>query len=139
MMIEFSKLSQEAKIPVRQTEGSAGFDLHATVHLSVWPEEWMPIKTGIAVRIPEGCVGIIKPRSSLAVKHGINVLAGVIDSDYRGELIVVLINHGDERFDVSAGDRIAQLLVTPIITESVEVARLDDTTRGVNGFGSTGK
>ena len=139
MMIEFSKLSQEAKIPVRQTEGSAGFDLHATVHLSVWPEEWMQIKTGIAVKIPEGCVGIIKPRSSLAVKHGINVLAGVIDSDYRGELIVVLINHGDERFDVSAGDRIAQLLVTPIITESVEVARLDDTARGVNGFGSTGK
>jgi dUTP pyrophosphatase len=139
MMIEFSKLSQEAKIPVRQTEGSAGFDLHATVHLSVWPEEWMPIKTGIAVRIPEGCVGIIKPRSSLAVKHGINVLAGVIDSDYRGELIVVLINHGEDRFDVSAGDRVAQLLVTPIVTESIEVAWLDDTARGVNGFGSTGK
>jgi dUTP pyrophosphatase len=138
MMIEFSKLNTDSLIPKRQTEGSAGFDLHAIENLSVWPGEWEKIKTGISAKIPAGCVGLIKPRSSLAVKCGINVLAGVIDSDYRGELIVVLINHSQTRFDVTAGDRIAQLLVTPVVTELVEVAWLDDTARGSNGFGSTG-
>jgi dUTP pyrophosphatase len=138
-MIEFSKLNQEAKIPVRQTEGSAGFDLHSIDEVSVWPREWVRIRTGVAATIPPGCVGLIKPRSSLAVRHGIGVMAGVIDNDYRGELMVVLINHGEDRFDISVGDRIAQLIVTPIVTESIEVAWLDDTARGANGFGSTGK
>ena len=137
-MIEFSKLNQAALIPVRQTVGSAGFDLHAVEPISIWPDEWEKIKTGISVKIPDGHVGLIKPRSSLAVRHGLDVLAGVIDSDYRGELIVVLINHGSERYDVQLGDRVAQLIVTPIVTEVVEVAWLDDTARGANGFGSTG-
>ena len=137
-MIEFSKINQAALIPARQTEGSAGFDLHAITPISIWPDEWQRIKTGIAVKIPEGHVGIIKPRSSLAVRHGLDVLAGVIDSDYRGELVVVLINHGSERYDVQTGDRVAQLVVTPIVTESIEAAWLDDTARGANGFGSTG-
>lgn len=137
-MIEFSKINQAALIPVRQTEGSAGFDLHAVEPISIWPGEWEKIKTGISVNVPVGCVGLIRPRSSLAARHGLDVLAGVIDSDYRGEVIVVLINLGSERYDVQIGDRVAQLVVTPIITESIEVAWLDDTARGANGFGSTG-
>ncbi len=138
MMIEFSKLSKDSLIPKRHTEGSAGFDLHALDPISIWPDEWQKIKTGISVKIPDGHVGLIKPRSSLAVRHGLDVLAGVIDSDYRGELIVVLINHSSDRYDIGTGDRIAQLIITPVVTESVEVAWLDDTARGSNGFGSTG-
>lgn len=137
-MIEFSKINQAALIPARQTEGSAGFDLHTIAPISIWPDEWQRIKTGVAVKIPEGHVGIIKPRSSLAVRHGLDVLAGVIDSDYRGELVVVLINHGSERYDIQTGDRVAQLLVTQIVTASVEVGSLDETMRGSGGFGSTG-
>ena len=137
-MIEFSKINQAALIPARQTEGSAGFDLHSITPISIWPGEWQKIKTGISVKVPTGCVGLIKPRSSLAARHGLDVLAGVIDSDYRGELIVVLINHGSERYDVQTGDRVAQLVVTPIVTESIEVGSLDETIRGSGGFGSTG-
>lgn len=137
-MIEFTKLNKDAQIPARQTEGSAGFDLHAIEPISIWPEEWQKIKTGIAVKLPYGCAGIIKPRSSLAVRHGLDVLAGVIDSDYRGELVVVLINHGSERYDVQTGDRVAQLLVTQVVTGSIEVGSLDETMRGSGGFGSTG-
>jgi dUTP pyrophosphatase len=136
--IEFSKINQAALIPARQTEGSAGFDLHALEPISIWPGEWQKIKTGISAKVPTGCVGLIKPRSSLAARYGLDVLAGVIDSDYRGELIVVMINFGSERYDVQTGERVAQLVVTPIVTESIEVAWLDDTARGANGFGSTG-
>lgn len=137
-MIEFSKLVAEATIPTRQTEGSAGLDLYSIENVRIRPMEWSKIRTGISLSVPEGHVGLIKPRSGLAVTYGLDVLAGVIDSDYRGELIVILINFGDLSYNVTTGQRIAQLIVTPIVTESIVVNWVDDTERGSNGFGSTG-
>ena len=137
-MIEFSKLVADATIPTRQTDGSAGFDLCSIENVEIQAGDWMRIRTGISLSIPEKHVGLIKPRSGLAVNYGLDVLAGVIDSDYRGELIVVLINFDNSPYYVSTGDRIAQLIVTPIVTDSIVVNWMDDTERGSNGFGSTG-
>jgi dUTP pyrophosphatase len=98
------------------------------------------VPTGLQVAIPEGHVGLVWPRSGLAVRHGIDTLAGVIDSDYRGELRVVLVNHGDEPFRVAPGERIAQLLVQRVERAVFTRAeRLDETARGTGGFGSTGR
>ena len=97
------------------------------------------INTGIGTEFSPGVVGIIKPRSGIAVKFGIDVLAGTIDSDYRGEIRVCLINHGDIEFNIHVGDRIAQILFMPIITETCEGGYLSETERGIGGFGSTGR
>jgi dUTP pyrophosphatase len=138
-LIRFKKLRPDAKIPVRATDGAAGFDLHSTKRIEVPPGQRMLLPTGIACAIPDGWCGQVWPRSGLAVKHGINVLAGMIDSDYRGELHVSLINHGADTWEVKEGDRIAQLVFVQVLTTAVEVDDLDDTARGVGGFGSTGK
>jgi len=138
-MIQFKKLNDAAKIPQRQTPGAGGFDLHTIKDVLVPPERWDILWTGIACAIPEGHVGLIRPRSSLAVRYGVDVLAGVIDSDYRGEIKVLFMNLGYEGVKLEAGDRIAQLLVVPVITESMEVKDLPLTFRGGGGFGSTGK
>jgi dUTP pyrophosphatase len=100
------------------------------------------IKTGIALAIPEGMVGLVCPRSGLALNHGITVLnsPGVIDSDYRGELMVILMNHGSAGFNISIGDRIAQLLITPVMRAVLHDGDdLSETERGSGGFGSTGR
>ena len=139
LQVRFKKLHPDAKIPVRATDGAAGFDLHSTQRIDVPPGQRMLLPTGIACAIPAGWCGQVWPRSGLAVKHGINVLAGMIDSDYRGELHVSLINHGADTLEVKEGDRIAQLVFVQVLTAAVEVEDLDDTARGVGGFGSTGK
>lgn len=127
-------------MPTRATEGSAGYDLSSAIDCDIYPGQRMVVKTGFAWQFPSGYSGQIWPRSGLAAKHGIDVLAGLIDNDYRGEVGVVLINHGDRVFHVSIGDRIAQMvLIAPgaFVAELVEV--LDETQRGDGGFGSTGK
>ena len=137
-MIQFKRLQSNAIVPERKSEGAAGFDLHSTSDLKLRAGEYEVIGTGIACAIPRGTVGLIRPRSGLAVKHGIDVLAGVIDSDYRGELKVVLVNHGGLNVSIEEGDRVAQLVVVPYIADSVHTDILPDTARGDSGFGSTG-
>jgi dUTP pyrophosphatase len=143
-MIGFKKLNEFAVIPTRGSDGAAGFDLHANFsspegHEHISAMRRMLINTGISMEIPEGLFGMIKPRSGLANKHGIDVMAGVIDSDYRGEVKVLLINHGYEPFKVKHGDRIAQIVFMPYVSYASEVLESTETARGDGGFGSTGQ
>ncbi|MGI9666497.1 MAG: dUTP diphosphatase [Acidimicrobiia bacterium] len=121
--------------------GDAGADLTAAIDLVLEPGHRSLIPTGLSIAIPDGYAGLVLPRSGLAVKHGVTVVnsPGLIDSGYRGEVKVGLINHGDEPFAITRGDRIAQLLVTAVPeVEFVLVETLDETERGDGGFGSTG-
>jgi dUTP pyrophosphatase len=130
-----------APLPAYQTSGAAGLDIASAECVTIWPGGRALVSTGWAIAIPEGFEGQIRPRSGLAKKHGITVLntPGTIDSDYRGEVMVLLINHSKEPYTVRPGDRIAQLIIAPVTrVELVEVATLDDTKRGEGGFGSTG-
>lgn len=133
----------EVPMPAYQTAGAAGLDLSAAVAQSVViePGERRFVPTGIAVAIPQGFEGQVRPRSGLALKHGIGIVnsPGTIDSDYRGEIGIVLVNHGSEPFVVTSGTRIAQLVIAPVARVTVEaVDTLDTTDRGAGGYGSTG-
>ncbi|MCM1298492.1 MAG: dUTP diphosphatase [Firmicutes bacterium] len=144
MKIKTKIIRDGAKLPFRATEGSAGADVFACIEdeITIEPGGTKTVPVGIAVEIPAGFGGFVFPRSSLATKHGIALpnCVGVIDSDYRGELCVPLINHGDEAFTVENGDRIAQLVIMPVENAEYEaVDGLTDTARGEGGFGSTGK
>lgn len=137
--LQIKMLSNTAKLPVRASPGAAGYDLFSTDHCVVPAHGRVLVSTGLAIRVPEGCYGRIAPRSGLAVKHGIDVGAGVIDQDYRGEVHVLLFNTGDDSYTVSVGDRIAQLILEQIVTPETQlVGVLDETARGAGGFGSTG-
>lgn len=126
-------------LPRYGSDAAAGADLVAAEAVVIGPGERAAIGTGIHVELPPGHVGLVWPRSGLALKHGIDTLAGVIDSDYRGEVRVVLVNHGREPFAIAPGDRVAQLLVQRVERVSfVAAADLESTTRGTGGFGSTG-
>ena len=130
-------------LPAARTSGSAGLDLSAAVEmpLVIPPGGRALVPTGFAIALPAGHEGQVRPRSGLAIEHGVTVLnaPGTIDADYRGEVKVALINHGDRPFAVTRGMRIAQLVVAPVTAVSlVEVADLDETARGSGGFGSTG-
>ena len=128
-------------LPAYATGGAAGMDVLAAEDVTLAPGERWPVATGIAVAIPHGYEIQVRPRSGLALKHGIGVpnAPGTIDSDYRGELKVILINHGQTPFEVRRGDRIAQLVLAPVVRASwLKVDELDETARGVGGFGSTG-
>ena len=130
-------------LPAYATEDSAGLDLLAAVErdLSLAPGERALVPTGFEVALPEGTEGQVRPRSGLALKHGITVLntPGTIDHGYRGEVGVILINHGRSRFDVEPGMKIAQMVIAPFLSVSVEEAgELSTTARGQGGFGSTG-
>jgi dUTP pyrophosphatase len=141
--LRFRRLSAAARPPAQAREGDAGFDLHSAEAVTIGPGERASIGTGIAVAIPAGHAGLVVPRSGLAARHGISVVnaPGLIDSGYRGELRVLLLNTDRvEPFAVEPGDRIAQLVLVRVETEAVEeVAELDETARGVDGFGSTGR
>lgn len=131
-------LSSQAIPPARQTPGAAGYDLHASEACIVPPKSRMLVKTDIAVMLPKTTYGRIAPRSGMSVK-GIDVAAGVVDSDYRGEVKVLLANTSDAPFIVGLGDRIAQLIITNIVCCPVRCSEtLDSTDRGSGGFGSTG-
>lgn len=140
-MIEVKRIGEHAlPLPSHASYGAAGADLMASVPERIMPGQLAVIPTGFAWAIPDGYVGMIRPRSGLAAKHGIDVLAGVVDSDYRGEVKVVLINHGDRPVVFHKGDRIAQMVIQPVIMSEIEeVSELDDTERGAGGFGSTGQ
>lgn len=127
--------------PARATEHAAASDLLSQENYLLAKGERHLFKTGIRIALPTNCCALILPRSGLALKHGITVAnsPGLIDADYRGEIGVVLINHGDESYMVNYGDRIAQIMVTPFIEpEWIEAEELDETARGTGGFGSTG-
>ena len=138
------KLSHNAQIPIYKTEGSSGMDLMALIEkkITIAPNKSALIPTGLSVAIPDDTEIQIRPRSGLAAKSSITVLntPGTIDSDYRGELKVILFNSGDREFVVNNGDRIAQMVLMPILkVQFEEVSELPKTIRGSGGFGSTGK
>ena len=129
------------ELPDYATDGAAGMDVLAAEDVTLPSGGRHAVATGLAVAIPPGYEIQVRPRSGLALKHGITVpnTPGTIDSDYRGELKVILINHGEEAFDVRRGDRIAQLVLAPVVRLSwLKVDELDHTDRGAGGFGSTG-
>ena len=128
------------ELPEYSSAGAAGADLRAREAVVLAPGGRAAVATGLNVEIPAGHVGLVWPRSGLAVRHGIDTLAGVIDSDYRGEVRVVLVNHGDAEFRIEPGDRIGQLLVQKVERASFSRAgALAATSRGEGGFGSTGR
>ncbi len=139
------KVRDNGKVPQRATAGSAGLDLCAAIDapITLKSGETALIPTGIAIALPNAGYGaFVFPRSGLAVKHGIGLLnsVGVIDSDYRGEIMVGVINQIDKEYTIESGERIAQMVIMPVSTMPVkEVAELDETSRGAGGFGSTGK
>ena len=130
---------QGGAAPEYASPGAAGADLRASEETVLAPGERAAVPTGLRLEIPPGHVGLVWPRSGLAVRHGIDTLAGVIDSDYRGEVRVVLVNHGQEPFRIRAGDRVAQLLVHRVERARFIAAELADSARGEGGFGSTGR
>ena len=138
------KLNSKAQLPKYKTSGSSGMDLMALIEnpIKIKPQESALIATGISIAIPEGTEVQIRPRSGLAAKFSISVLntPGTIDSDYRGEIKIILFNHGKEDFTINNNDRVAQMVLMPILkTEFEEVEDLPETLRGSEGFGSTGK
>ena len=142
--IQIKRLNSEVKIPSYKTQGSSGMDLMAFLKdpVTIKPKSSELISTGISVAIPEDTEIQIRPRSGLAAKSNISVLntPGTIDSDYRGELKIILYNHGVDDFVVNNGDRIAQMVLMPVLKASFEeVEDLPNTIRGTGGFGSTGK
>ena len=145
MQLNIKKLRENAKIPHRATEGSAGMDLYACIPESVTlaPGQLTVIPTGIAIELPDNtCAALLYARSGLGVKHGICLSngVGVIDSDYRGEVCVGLCNVSDKPYVIEPDERVAQMVIAPVLTpEIVEVSELGDTDRGAGGFGSTGK
>jgi dUTP pyrophosphatase len=142
--VRFRRVGQRGPpldLPRYETPGSAGLDLRADEAFSLAPGERRLVPTGLAVEIPAGHEGQVRPRSGLAARHGIGMVngPGTVDSDYRGEVGVLLVNHGREAVAFSRGDRIAQLVVSPVVRVEVElVEELTETDRGAGGFGSTG-
>jgi dUTP pyrophosphatase len=140
-VLKVKRLSAGAIVPAYAHPGDAGLDLYSAVSASLEPGETKLIGTGISVELPPNAEGNVRPRSGLALKHGITVLnsPGTIDRGYRGEVGVILINHGLARFDVLPGMKIAQLVVAPVLSVDVqETLELGDSSRGQGGFGSTG-
>jgi len=133
-------VGEGGSLPEYASAGAAGADLRASDAALIPPGGRAAVPTALRLQIPPGHVGLVWPRSGLAVRHGIDTLAGVIDSDYRGEVRVVLVNHGTESFTVERGDRVAQLLVQPVERAAfVAAPSVDETGRGGGGFGSTGR
>lgn len=131
-------------LPAYQTEGSAGLDIRAAVKepLTLEPGKFLKVPTNFTAEIPAGYEIQVRPRSGLAAKHGVTVLnsPGTIDSDYRGEIQIILINHGAEPFEIQRGDRIAQLVLAQVVRmDAAETLSVSDTKRGADGFGSSGK
>lgn len=133
------KLREGASIPKRATPDAAGYDLTSIETLDIQPGGMAIVSTGLSIAVPPGTYGRIAPRSGLAAKYGVGVGAGVVDAGYRGEVKVILFNHGSRPVHIDDGDRIAQLVVEQIQCPEVRVCdELDDTERGEGGFGSTG-
>lgn len=140
LVIKFKLLCNDAQPPKKASKAAAGFDLHSLGGHILYPGKVEKIPTGVAMSIPDFCVGMIWPRSGLATK-GVDTMAGVIDADYRGEISVLLINHSDQKIGIEPGDRVAQLIIQSHNSwlEDQLVLTLDNTDRGSGGFGSTGR
>lgn len=141
LTLKIQKLHSDAIIPAYQSEGASGFDLHALESARIGAHERGVVRTGLAVEVEHGYELQVRPRSGLALKHGISVLntPGTIDSDYRGEVMVILINHSSEDFIIQKGDRIAQGVIQKIYqVRFEEVGELSSAKRGKKGFGSSG-
>lgn len=143
MQVNFRKIHPEAQVPSYESAQAAGMDIRAMITHEIFlqPGVRFTCPTGIAIELPDGFECQVRPRSGLARKHGVTVLnsPGTIDPDYRGEICVILINHGDTAFKIAPFDRIAQLVVAPFVrAELVQVGELTETDRGENGFGSSG-
>lgn len=144
MSVKFVKVHPDARLPEYKTSGAAGMDLCTVERFVLQPGERKLVDTGLRIEVPEGFEAQVRPRSGLAIKHGVTVLnsPGTIDSDYRGKVGVILINHGDEPFEAMCPDRIAQLVVVPVsqvVARFISEEELTDTARGEGGFGSTNK
>jgi dUTP pyrophosphatase len=140
--LEVKLLHPQARPPVRGREGDAGYDLSCVEPFVLRPGERRTVQTGVAIALPPGIAGLVMPRSGLAHRHGIACVnsPGLIDPNYRGELRVVLVNHGEEMFRARAGDRIAQLLLVPYWAPELRVVdELPESERGEGGFGSSGR
>lgn len=142
--IHVKLLREGARLPTYGTAGAAGADLYACLSepAVIQPGETVFVPTGIALEVPEGCAGLVYARSGMACKRGLAPAnkVGVVDSDFRGEIFVALHNHGAQPQRIGSGERVAQILITPVLTPTYEaVQRLSDTVRGGGGFGSTGE
>lgn len=142
--VRVKKLHPNAKLPTYGSAEAAGADLYACLDeaVTIQPGEVYWVSTGISLEVPKGCAGLVYARSSLGVKRGLAPAnkVGVVDSDYRGEVKVVLLNHSKQPQVLEPGERVAQFVITPVLTPAYEeVEELSDTSRGIGGFGSTGK
>lgn len=138
--IQVKLLSDQAILPTKNTLSDAGWDLYSTDNIEIFPGHRTLVSTDVSMAIPEGYAGLIWPRSGLSAKQGIDVLAGVIDSGYRGEIKVCLLNTGDRPVIIQHGDRIAQMVIQRILQWDLEaVEELNSSERGDSGFGSSGK
>ncbi|MDA8344096.1 MAG: dUTP diphosphatase [Thermaerobacter sp.] len=136
--VRVRRLQESAQLPVRQSEGAAGYDIYAVEDVLVPAQGRALVHSGIALAIPHGYEGQVRPRSGLALRYGVRAHLGTIDSDYRGELQVLLHNDAAEDYKVQAGDRVAQLVIAPVVAADFVEADLDETRRGEGGFGHTG-
>ena len=141
-LVKFKKLCDNAHAPMYQTDGAVGADLASVEDVEILPGEFKLVRTGIAVELPRGIEMQIRPRSGLAYKHGVTVLntPGTIDSDYIGEIGIILINHGKDAFRISIGDRIAQAVLNKVVLANYrQTTTLRESARGSGGFGHTGR
>ncbi|HEX9785615.1 MAG TPA: dUTP diphosphatase [Opitutaceae bacterium] len=142
MELQVKRLSPTASLPVRATTNASCFDIHADMDGAIQPGDRLLVKTGLAVAVPPGFEVQVRSRSGLAIKHGVAVLnaPGTVDADYRGEIGVILINHGREAFTFKRGERVAQIGVYRVeMCAAVEEMELSETVRGAGGFGHTGR
>jgi dUTP pyrophosphatase len=140
MKLQIKRLHPDAHIPSYAHDADAGMDMRAIEEVTVLPHERVQVKTGIAVAIPEGYVGLIWDKSGISHKGGLKTLGGVVDAGYRGEVLVGVINLGDSAYTFKKGDKIAQMLIQKVEHPEIEeVEKLDETARGEGAFGSTGK
>ncbi len=141
MTLKIKKLSEGAHLPAYAHPGDSGLDLFSVEHVTIQPGDSKLVKTGISIELPTGTEAQVRPRSGLALKNKVTVLnsPGTIDEGYRGEIGVIMINHGKMEFVIEPGMKIAQMVIQPVLTvQVVESAELSDTSRGTGGFGSTG-
>ena len=140
MEVQVQKLSKTTRLPTKANESDAGWDLYASEDVIIEPSQTQPVGTNIAMAIPDGYVGLIWDRSGMATKRGVHRFAGVIDSGYRGEIKVCLWNSSKEHCIINKGDRMAQILFQPVPPlPMIEVQDINTTSRGVKGFGSSGR
>lgn len=140
MTIHIQKIDPQAQMPKYAHPGDAGMDVFSNEQVNIGVGERKAIRTGIAMQVPDGYVALVWDKSGRAIKEGLKVMAGVIDSGYRGEVQIVLVNLGTEEVCIQKGEKIAQILIQPVISATIQEVQEfnDDTSRGTDGFGSTG-